>query len=101
MQEIKLSVLNVLLPLYILEYIKSSSLFSAFKSILPMTTIWSVLEVGGSRPLVACEDTEAYREPTVEAGLKFRLSGQRAYITGHCLGSIWCRKTCTLIILYE
>ena len=96
-----MSVLNVLLPLYILEYIKSSSLFSAFKSILPMTTICSVLEVGGSRPLVACEDTEAHREPTVEAGLKFRLSGQRAYITGHCLGSIWCRKTCTLIILYE
>lgn len=87
--------------LNISKYIKSSSLFSALKSILPMTTICSVLEVGGSRPLVACEDTEAHREPAVEAGLKFRLSGQRAYITGHCLGSIWCRKTCTLIILYE
>lgn len=57
--------------LNISKYIKSSSLFSTFKSTYlfskyfkknkPVTIICSGLEVGGSHPLVACEDTEAHR----------------------------------------
>ena len=42
-----------------------------------MTIIYSVLEVGGSHPLIAEEDTEAHRESTVEAGLKFRLANMQ------------------------
>lgn len=39
-----------------------------------MTIIYSLLEVGGSHPVIAHEDTEAHRKSTVEAGLKFRLA---------------------------